>query len=103
MEAKGKKLYGRMAELVEEYNAPCTVNTIGSLGCVFFTAESVNNYDEAKQADTAEFSRYFKYMLEHHIHLAPSQFEAMFLSEAHTDENIEETLEAFEGYLKTRK
>lgn len=42
-------------------------------------------------------------MLDRRIHLAPSQFEAMFLSEAHTDDNIEETLEAFEGYLKTRE
>ena len=103
LEKKGEKLYGRMEELVKLYGAPCTVNAAGSLGCVFFTDSKVTNYTIAKTADTVEFARYFKYMLDRRIHLATSQFEAMFLSEAHTDDNIEETLEAFEGYLKTRE
>lgn len=103
MEKKGKKLYGSMERLVREYDAPCTVNYTDSLGCVFFTERRVRNYENAKAADTEEFAKYFRYMLEHGVHLAPSQFEAMFLSDAHTDENIADTLETFESYLKNRE
>ena len=63
----------------------------------------MRNYEDAKASDTEEFARYFRWMLERGIHLAPSQFEAMFLSDAHSDENIEETLSVFEDYLKQRK
>ena len=91
-----------MEELIRRYNVPCTMNYIGSLGSVFFTEHRVTNYAEAKMADTEAFAKYFRFMLERHIHLAPSQFEAMFLSEAHGNGQIEETLEAFEDYLKTQ-
>ena len=103
LEKKGEKLYGSMERLVREYDAPCTVNHLASLGCVFFTERRVRNYEDAKASDTEEFARYFRWMLERGIHLAPSQFEAMFLSDAHSDENIEETLSVFEDYLKQRK
>lgn len=102
LEEKGRKLYGAMEELIRRYNVPCTMNYIGSLGSVFFTEHRVTNYAEAKMADTEAFAKYFRFMLERHIHLAPSQFEAMFLSEAHGNGQIEETLEAFEDYLKTQ-
>ena len=102
LEEKGQKLYGGMRKLVKKYGAPCVVNDIGSLGCIFFTQDPVRNYQEAKSADTQAFARYFAFMLEHGIHLAPSQFEAMFLSEAHKEEQIEETLQVFEEYLKQR-
>ena len=100
---KGEKLYGSMESLVREYGAPCTVNHIDSLGCVFFAEHRVRNYEDAGASDTEAFAKYFRYMLEHGIHLAPSQFEAMFLSGAHTDAAIEETLRVFEDYLKNRK
>ena len=103
LEEKGEKLYGSMERLVREYKAPCRVNHLSSLGCVFFTEGLVRNYEDAKASDTEEFAGYFRWMLEHGIHLAPSQFEAMFLSDAHSDENIEETLKVFEDYLKQRK
>ncbi len=102
LEEKGRKLYGAMEALIRRYNVPCTMNYIGSLGSVFFTEHRVTNYAEAKMADTEAFAKYFRFMLERHIHLAPSQFEAMFLSEAHGNGQIEETLEAFEDYLKTQ-
>ena len=102
LEEKGQKLYGGMRKLVKKYDAPCVVKDIGSLGCIFFTQDPVRNYQEAKSADTQAFARYFAFMLEHGIHLAPSQFEAMFLSEAHKEEQIEETLQVFEEYLKQR-
>ncbi len=89
-----------MKELVKKYGKPWKVNHIGSLGCIYFTDQDVENYEDAKTSDTEEFARYFHYMLEHGIHLGPSQFEAMFLSNAHTEETTKETLEIFEGFLK---
>ena len=94
LEEKGEKLYGGMEKILQEKNLPYHVNHISSLGSLFFTKEEVVDYTSAKTADTKAFSEYFKAMLGKGIHLAPSQFEAMFLSSAHTDEVIEETLEA---------
>lgn len=99
--AKGEKLFGGLDALLKQYQAPCTLNHIGSLGCIFFTPEKVRNYEDAKKADTAAFARYFRYMLGSGVHLAPSQFEAMFLSVTHTDEDIDRTLNLAEDYLKS--
>ncbi len=98
--AKGERLFGGIDNLLKQYNAPCTMNHIGSLGCIFFTPDPVKNYDDAKKADTKAFAEYFRHMLSGGIHLAPSQFEAMFLSVTHTDEEIDKTLELVEDFLK---
>lgn len=103
LDRMGEKLYGGLEALVRKYEAPCTVNYTGSLGCVFFKPDGVKNYEEAKQSDTAEFANYFRFLLGRKIHPAPSQFEAMFLSKAHTDETTAKTLEAVEAYLKERR
>ena len=100
---KGEKLFEGMKELPQRYEAGCTMNYIGSLGCIFFTDRPVENYSDAKTADTARFAEYFAYMLNHGIHLAPSQFEAIFVSDAHTDETTEETLEVLKNYLESKK
>ncbi len=70
----------------------CQVNHIGSLGSIFFTGEEVFDYARAKTADTQAFARYARYMISHGIYVAPSQFEAMFLSLAHTKEQLDRTL-----------
>ena len=67
---------------------------VGSLGCVFFTGETVRDYESAQTSDKARFTAYFRHMLDSGIYLAPSQFEAMFLSAAHTPEDLERTLAA---------
>lgn len=79
-----------------------TVNSIGSLGCAFFAEGPVQSYADVQRSDTAEFARYFRFMLEHGIHLAPSQFEAMFISTAHDQALLDETLEAYRAYLQER-
>ncbi len=61
----------------------------GSLGCMFFSGDPVVDYTSAKRSDTARFARYFKFLLEQGIYLAPSQFEAIFLSDAHTEADID--------------
>lgn len=98
LEKNGEKLYGGIADILAQKNAPCRVNHIGSLGCVFFTTEAVTDYASAKTSDTKAYADYFNYMLNHGVHLAPAQFEAMFLSDAHTDEDIEKTLELVKNY-----
>ena len=98
LEKKGEKLYGSITEILAEKQAPCRVNHIGSLGCVFFTTESVTDYASAKTSDTKAYADYFHYMLNHGVHLAPAQFEAMFLSDAHTSQDIEKTLELVKNY-----
>lgn len=67
------------------------VNQIASLMSIFFTAKPVGDYDSAISADTKEYSRYFSFMLDNGIYVAPSQFEAMFISAAHSDKDIDET------------
>ena len=94
LEKKGEKLYGGMEKILAEKGLPYHVNHVASLGSLFFTEQEVVDYTSAKSADIKAFSEYFKGMLAQGIHLAPSQFEAMFLSVANTDEVIERTLEA---------
>ena len=76
------------------------MNHVGSIGSLFFTEIPVTNYASAKTADTAKYADYFRYMLEHGIHLAPAQFEAMFISAAHTEENLAYMLECVRRYLE---
>lgn len=99
LEEKGKRLYGGMEKILAEKNLPYHINHISSLGSLFFTEQEVVDYTSAKSSDTKAFSEYFKGMLAQGIHMAPSQFEAMFLSVAHTDEIIDQTLEAVRNYF----
>ncbi|MCQ4726517.1 glutamate-1-semialdehyde 2,1-aminomutase [Anaerotignum faecicola] len=78
------------------------VNRVGSLLSVFFTNEKVTDYKTAMTSDTVKFSKYFGYMLENGIYAAPSQFEAMFLSAAHSDEDIERTVEVIKGIVNLK-
>ena len=100
LEKKGERLYGGMEKILAEKGLPYHVNHASSLGSLFFTEQEVVDYISAKSADIKAFSEYFKGMLAQGIHLAPSQFEAMFLSVAHTDEIIDRTLEAVGNCFK---
>jgi glutamate-1-semialdehyde 2,1-aminomutase len=68
---------------------PLTVNRVGSMLTAFFTDGPVTDYASAKRADTARYARYFHAMLERGVFLAPSQFEAAFVSLAHTDVDLD--------------
>lgn len=100
MQTQADKLFGGMETLLKKYDKPWKMNRLASLGCLFFTKQEVENYEDAKTSHTEIFAEYFRFMLEHGIHLGPSQFEAMFLSNAHTEETTGETLRVFESYLK---
>jgi len=69
------------------------VNRVGSMFTFFFTDQPVTDYETAKRSDTGQFARFFQMMLERGIYLAPSQFEAAFVSAAHTEEDIHRTAE----------
>ena len=95
-----EKKAGRLAEGLRAALPGCTVNQIGSLLSVFFTPGPVRTYDDAARCDTQAYARYFRHMLDAGVYLAPAQFEAMFVSAAHTDEDIERTIRAAEAYEK---
>jgi glutamate-1-semialdehyde 2,1-aminomutase len=88
------QLERRAAELCAAAPAGITVNRVGSMFTFFFTDRPVTDWESAKVADTAKFGRYFRGMLDRGIYLAPSQFEAAFLSAAHTDDDIQKTIAA---------
>ena len=96
------KLEQLSAQLVANPPAGITVNRVGSMFTFFFLDNPVTSWDSAKGADTARFGKYFHHMLERGIYLAPSQFEAGFISTAHTPEQIEKTRAAMAGFFASR-
>jgi glutamate-1-semialdehyde 2,1-aminomutase len=84
----------------EAANVPVRINRCGSMLTMFFNDAAVTNFDNARQSNTDLFARYFRQMLSRGIFLAPSQFEAMFVSMAHRDAEIEATIEAAEAALQ---
>ncbi len=97
----GEYFRNKVDKLLGRYNIKYQVTGIGSLACFFFANSKVTDYETAKMADTKEYARYFRFMLEHGVYIAPAQFEAMFFSYAHTRQDIEDTLLVIEQYLKS--
>lgn len=100
LERKSARLEKGFAANARELGIASTINRIGSMVCPFFTEERVINYETAKTSDLGRFSRYFGHMLDLGISVAPSQFEGMFVSAAHSDEDIEATIAAHYEALK---
>ncbi|QIB68878.1 glutamate-1-semialdehyde 2,1-aminomutase [Aminipila butyrica] len=91
--ALGDLLYGGLIDIIETAKAECTVNHVGSLGTLFFTGGPVTDYDSAKKSNLKGYADYFLHMLDGGHYFAPAQFEAMFISYAHTEADIKSTLE----------
>jgi glutamate-1-semialdehyde 2,1-aminomutase len=89
----------RAAELTANAPAGVTVNRVGSMFTFFFTDRPVTDWESAKTADTARFGKLFHWMLERGVYLAPSQFEAGFVSAAHTKEDVRQTVEAMREFF----
>jgi glutamate-1-semialdehyde 2,1-aminomutase len=100
LERKGARLEQGLLDNAKAAGIPMTINRVGSMVCPFFTAEKVTNYEIAKTSDLKRFATYFGSMLTEGVSLAPSQFEGMFLAGAHSDEDIEKTIEANYKALK---
>lgn len=92
--------FNEIDRMIKDFGAKCRLNHIGSLGSIFFTEKEVTNYKEAKEADTKEYAKYFNYMLDKGIYLAPAQFEAMFISYAHSKQDLEKTLEILNDFMR---
>jgi glutamate-1-semialdehyde 2,1-aminomutase len=95
----GKRLFAGLQEIVRRKGAPCCVNHIGSLGSLFFASGPVTDFPSALKSDTAAYAAYFNRLIERRILMAPAQFEALFVSAAHGEDEIDRTLEAAEDFL----
>ena len=94
LEEKAAQLENGFNANIAELGIPATVSRVGSMFSLFFREERVTNYQEAKDCDTEAFAAYFEAMLEEGIYLPPSQFESNFVSAAHTEVDLEQTIEA---------
>jgi glutamate-1-semialdehyde 2,1-aminomutase len=113
LEERAAKLTSGMLQAASETGIPVTANRAGSMFTVFFNPSSSQNpgvpesgksiidWTTAKQSDTKRFAHFFWILLKSGIYIAPSQFEAAFLSTAHTDEDIDVTLDAVRKALKS--
>jgi glutamate-1-semialdehyde 2,1-aminomutase len=94
LDARGAQLERGWCEAARAANLPLTVNRVGSLLTAFFTQQPVTNYASAQTADTHRYAQFFQGMLARGIYLAPSQFEATFISLAHTEHDLARTVES---------
>ncbi|MEG6615471.1 glutamate-1-semialdehyde 2,1-aminomutase [Peptococcaceae bacterium 1198_IL3148] len=103
LERKSAKLAAGMAQAAAEAGVDVSQNRVASMICTFFTLEEVVDFKTALSSDTEKFAQFFRAMLDEGVYLAPSQFETTFMSVAHTDEDIEYTIEAARRAFKKIK
>lgn len=95
LDANGERMREGLEAILNEFHVRYRVSGIGSMFQVFFTTGEVNDYRDAKRCDTTLFMKVFHKMLENGVYLPPSQFETNFLSTAHTEADVDETVNAF--------
>jgi glutamate-1-semialdehyde 2,1-aminomutase len=100
LEARGCELQAGLTAAARRSNIPVQFNRIGSMFCAYFTDQPVHHLDDAMKSDRARFAKFFHGMLDRGVYLAPSQFEAGFISVAHGSPEISLTIEAAEQVLK---
>jgi glutamate-1-semialdehyde 2,1-aminomutase len=104
LEEKSARLGDGIKKCLVDLNFPGVINRVGSMFTLFFTEEAkVNSFADACRCNTNTYAQYFKMALESGIYLAPSQFEAGFMSAAHTAKKIDKTIEATYDALKRLK
>ncbi len=96
----GDRLRNGLRKAIRSAGLPYKGNGIGSLSCVYFTDDEVYDYSSAKKSDTSEFAKYFNFMLNRGNYIGPSQFEALFISGSHTEEDIDKTIADAEEYFR---
>ncbi|HLO10890.1 MAG TPA: glutamate-1-semialdehyde 2,1-aminomutase [Pseudoneobacillus sp.] len=102
-ERKATMLEKGIKSAAEKFDIPHTINRVGSMVGFFFTNEEVYNYETAKTSNLEYFTTYYREMANQGVFLPPSQFEGLFLSTAHTDEDIQKTLQAIEKSFSVLK
>jgi glutamate-1-semialdehyde 2,1-aminomutase len=103
LEEKSARLAAGLRAAAEAARTPVFQTRVGSMFCTFFSAERVVDYASAKRSDTNKYALFFRAMLENGVYLAPSQFEAGFLSLAHSEQDIDRTIQAAEAALARPK
>jgi glutamate-1-semialdehyde 2,1-aminomutase len=101
LEALGARLEQGMRGAAEKHGVPVTVNRVGSMLTTFFTPGPVTDYASAKRSDAERYGRFFRGMLERGVYVAPSQFEAAFVSLAHTEADVDAAARAATEALRT--
>ena len=96
---RAQRFYDRLRQEIIIRSLPVQLNSIASMFTLFFTGSPVTDYASAKRSDTRRFARFFHFCLNHGLYLAPSQFEANFISTAHTDSHLEKALNVFKKAL----
>jgi glutamate-1-semialdehyde 2,1-aminomutase len=91
--------FEQIQKFIEEKELPLSLNYVNSMGCLFFKEGRVENYDDALKCDREKFAQYFGKMLHAGIYLAPSQYEAMFISAAHTREDLDYSYATMQSVL----
>jgi glutamate-1-semialdehyde 2,1-aminomutase len=94
LERRSALLEQGLRDAAGEAGIPSTINRVGSMMTAFFSAGPVTSWDTAKQTDTSRYGRFFRAMLQEGVYLAPSQFECAFVSFAHNDAEVEQTVAA---------
>jgi glutamate-1-semialdehyde 2,1-aminomutase len=100
LEALTARLQAGLVRAAEAADVPLTVNRVGSMITAFFCRGPVTDYASAKSSDTARFGRFFHAMLDRGVYLPPAQFEAAFVSLAHTDKDVDDTIDAAKEALR---
>jgi len=100
LERKTSYLVEKISESIEERGIPISINWTNGMFTLFFTEGPVRNYTTAKMSNTKRFAQFFIEMMEQGIYLPPSQFEACFISLAHTQKDLDRTIEACDNALK---
>ena len=101
LEALGAQLEAGLADAARSAGIPVQFNRCGSMFCGYFTRTPVHNLADALHSDRERFKQYFHGMLQAGIYLAPSQFEAGFISTAHTPADIDATIAAAAAVMKS--
>ena len=101
LDRTAERLATGLKSAAEKAGIPVAVDRVGSMMGMFFTDRPVHNFDDAKRSDLERFTRYYQGMLAEGIYLAPSQFEALFVSAAHTETDIEATVAAAGRVMST--
>ena len=103
LEARTKALVEGFEKVIADEGEQMSINTIGSMFCVFFRPSPPRDFSEAKEGDTERFARFFHAMLKKGVYMAPSAFETGFMSTAHSYEDIDKTVAAFKEALRESK
>ena len=95
MTKKVDRLTAGIQDAADKYGVKVQIHHVGTMWSCFFTANEVNNFEDVKTCDEKYFAKFYHRLLAHGVYTAPSQYETNFLSNKHTDEDIEKTIQAY--------